>query len=79
MKGLISATCSYTVSKLNNQHSDLTPQYLADVFSLNSKRKIKRLFDELADNDDKKENKLAKSILNGEMAWLEEGVPWVDY
>ncbi|PKF60706.1 DNA polymerase II [Psychromonas sp. psych-6C06] len=75
----ISATCSYAVSKLNNQHSDLTPQYLADVFSLNSKRKIKRLFDELADNDDKKENKLAKSILNGEMAWLEEGVPWVDY
>jgi len=75
----ISATCSFAKSKLDLKPEDLTPQYLADVFCLNSKRKIDRLFNELSDNDDHKENKLAKSVLNGEMKWLEEGVPWVDY
>ncbi|MCP4326767.1 MAG: DNA polymerase II [Alteromonadales bacterium] len=75
----MSATCSYAKSKLDVKPDDLTPQYLADVFCLNSKRKVDRLFDELTNNDDHKENKLAKSVLNGEMKWLEEGVPWVDY
>lgn len=75
----ISATCSFATSKLQQNPEDLTPQYLADVFSLNSKRKIDRLFDELSNNDDNKEKKLAKSVLQGELKWLEQGVPWVDY
>lgn len=75
----MSATCSFAKSKLDANTDDLTPQYLADVFCLNSKRKIDRLFDELTNNDDDKENKLARSVLNGEMKWLEEGIPWVDY
>ncbi|WP_022940447.1 acyl-CoA dehydrogenase family protein [Psychromonas hadalis] len=75
----ISATCSFAQSKLDANPTDLTPQYLADVFCLNSKRKINQLFNELTDNDVHKENKLAKSILNGEMKWLEEGIAWVDY
>lgn len=75
----MSATCSFALSKLQAAPDDLTPQYLADVFCVNSKRKIARLFDALTDNDDRKENKLAKSVLNGEMTWLEEGIPWVDY
>ncbi|GLS90256.1 acyl-CoA dehydrogenase [Psychromonas marina] len=75
----ISATCSFATSKLQENHDDLTPQYLADVFCLNSKRKIDRLFDELSNNDDNKENKLAKSVLEGDIKWLEQGVPWVDY
>ena len=75
----MSATCSYAISKLDNNHRDLTPQYLADVFCLNSKRKVEQLFDELTNNDDHKENKLAKSVLSGDIKWLEQGVPWVDY
>jgi len=75
----ISATCSFATSKLHENHDDLTPQYLADVFCLNSKRKIDRLFDELSNNDDNKENKLAKSVLEGDIKWLEQGIPWVDY
>jgi alkylation response protein AidB-like acyl-CoA dehydrogenase len=75
----ISATCSFATLKLHENHDDLTPQYLADVFCLNSKRKIDRLFDELSNNDDNKENKLAKSVLGGDIKWLEQGIPWVDY
>jgi alkylation response protein AidB-like acyl-CoA dehydrogenase len=70
----MSTTCSYAKLKMDENHSDLTPQYLADVFCLNARRKIDRLFDDLTDNDDKKENKLAKSVLNGELKWLEEGI-----
>ncbi|AGH81313.1 acyl-CoA dehydrogenase domain-containing protein [Psychromonas sp. CNPT3] len=72
----ISATCSYAHLKLQENSYDLGPQYLADVFCLNSQRKIKRLFLELTDNDDKKENKLASRVLNGEIEWLEEGIIW---
>jgi len=75
----MSATCSFAVMKIDNNHDDLSPYYLANTFCLNSKRKIAHLFDELTENEDDKENKLANSVLNGEMKWLEEGVPWVDY
>ncbi|MEI6896411.1 MAG: acyl-CoA dehydrogenase family protein [Psychromonas sp.] len=75
----MAATCSFAISKLNAKSDDLTPQYLADIFCLNSKRKIARLFDALSNNDDNKENKLAKSVLAGEVKWLEEGIAWVDY
>lgn len=72
----ISATCSFAQLKHQENSRDLSPQYLADVFCLNARRKINRLFLDLHDNDDEKENKLAKSILNGEMQWLEEGIIW---
>ncbi|MEH6453569.1 MAG: acyl-CoA dehydrogenase family protein [Psychromonas sp.] len=70
----MSTTCAYAKLKMDESNSDLTPQYLADVFCLNTRRKIDRLFDDLTDNDDKKENKLAKSVLNGDLKWLEEGI-----
>lgn len=75
----MSATCSFAKSKLDADPDDLTPQYLADVFCLNSKRKIDRLFDTLSNNDDRKENKLAKSVLDGKIKWLERGIPWVEF
>ncbi|WP_413699154.1 acyl-CoA dehydrogenase family protein [Psychromonas sp. KJ10-10] len=75
----MAVTCSYAKSKLDAQPNDLTPQYLADVFCLNRKRKIERLFDTLSNNDDVKENKLAKSVLNGDVEWLEKGIAWVGY
>lgn len=75
----ISVTCSYALSKLDANHEDLTPQYLADLFCLNSKQKIEQLFDELSHNDDNKNKKLAESVLSGDIKWLEKGIPWVDY
>lgn len=70
----MSSTCSYALLKMSKMGDDETPKYLADVFCLASRRKIERLFDELSDNDDDKSVKLAKSVLNGDLQWMEEGV-----
>ncbi len=70
----ISTTCSYAAHKMSLTEGDETPKYLADVFSLESKRKIERLFDEISDNDDTKAVKLAQSVLDGDITWLEDGI-----
>ena len=70
----MATTCSYAKLKMDENPDDMTPQYLADIFCLNGKRKIARLFDDLTDNDHKKENKLAKSVLQGDLKWLEKGI-----
>jgi len=70
----MASTCSYAKLKMDDDPGDTTPKYLADVFCLNAKRKIARLFDDLTDNDDEKENKLAKSVLKGDLQWLEKGI-----
>jgi alkylation response protein AidB-like acyl-CoA dehydrogenase len=74
----MASTCSYAKHKMDNDPTDSTPKYLADVFCLNAKRKISRLFEDLTDNDDKKENKLAKSVLKGDLKWLEKGIVWTE-
>ncbi|MFT6924451.1 MAG: alkylation response protein AidB-like acyl-CoA dehydrogenase [Psychromonas sp.] len=74
----MATTCSYAKHKMDDDPEDTTPKYLADVFCLNAKRKIARLFDDLTDNDDKKRNKLAKSVLKGDLKWLEKGIIWTD-
>ncbi|HEY5715230.1 MAG TPA: acyl-CoA dehydrogenase [Psychromonas sp.] len=71
---VMATTCSYAKLKMDENPDDMTPKYLADIFCLNGKRKIARLFDDLTDNDDKKENKLAKSVLKGDLKWLEKGI-----
>jgi len=74
----MATTCSYAKLKMDENPDDMTPKYLADIFCLNSKRKISRLFDDLTDNDDTKENKLAKSVLKGDLKWLEKGIVWTE-
>ena len=80
----MTTTCSYAKLQretLQNRGGvDVnTPEYLADVFCLNTQKKINNLFQQLAENDTRKENKLAKSVLNGDIAWLEEGIAWTEY
>lgn len=70
----MTTTCSYALLKMEEMKDDETPKYLADVFCLASKRRIENLFDEISDNDDDKSVKLAKSILAGDLKWMEEGV-----
>lgn len=70
----MTTTCSYALLKMEEMNEDETPKYLADVFCLASKRRIENLFDEISDNDDDKSVKLAKSILAGDLKWMEEGV-----
>jgi hypothetical protein len=71
----MSATCSYAIQKIKDEPKlDQTPKYLADVFCLASRRRIEAEFERLDDNDDAKNLKLAKSVLKGDVSWLEDGV-----
>lgn len=70
----MTTTCSFALLKMSKMEEDETPKYLADVFCLAAKRRIENLFDEISDNDDDKSVKLAKSILDGDIKWMEEGV-----
>ena len=46
---------------------------LANVFCRESRRRVRRLFQDLWRNDDAGKNQLAASVMKGEHAWLEEG------
>ena len=70
----ITATCSYALQLVDEFPDDPTPLYLADVFSLESQNKVEELFRKIADNNTNKMNKLAKSVLKGDVRWLEEGI-----
>lgn len=47
-------------------------QKLVDLFCRNSRRKVKRLFQDLWSNDDSLKYKTAQSVLGGEQEWMEE-------
>ena len=51
---------------------------LADAFSRQARRRTKRLFAELRDNDDALGRKIAKNALEGRYRFLEEGVLFTD-
>ncbi len=70
----ITATCAYANRKIKENPGDLTPQYLADVFSHDARERIEELFNRISENQTHKHNKLARSVLSGEMKWLEEGI-----
>jgi hypothetical protein len=46
---------------------------LADLFCRDSRRRVKRLFQDLWANDDELKYRAAQSVLRGEQVWLEEG------
>ena len=46
---------------------------LADLFCRNSRRKVKRLFQDLWRNEDAHKNALAANVMSGRHVWLEEG------
>ena len=46
---------------------------LADLFCRDSRRRVRRLFQDLWSNDDAGKNQLAASVMKGEQVWLEEG------
>lgn len=73
----IAAVCSYAVSIKAKRNPDESPIELADYFSRTARRRIKEHFAALSDNDDRETNELAKSVLDGDMRWLETGIMWV--
>ena len=62
--------------RMSDEHHPEAAQALelADLFCRSSRRKVKRLFNDLWSNDDAVKNKVAASVMGGRHAWLEEGV-----
>jgi alkylation response protein AidB-like acyl-CoA dehydrogenase len=73
----ISATCSYALSLQKEKSEDSSPIHLADYFCKMAKRRIHSCFRALSNNDDKQANQIAKSVINNEYRWLEEGIVWM--
>jgi len=72
----MAATCSYA-AKLTQTGGGQTPITLADLFCREATRRIEGHFLALASNDDRLINQVGKSVLAGDMTWLEDGVQWV--
>lgn len=74
---VMTATCSYALAKKAEMHSDGSPIDLCDHFCEMGKRRIKKNFASLSNNDDLKTNALAKDILEKKFCWLEKGIIWM--
>lgn len=73
----MSAACSYAISLHKKNPQDHSSIDLAEYFCTMARRRIKNRLYALKHNDDKKSNKLAKSVINKEMRWLEDGIMWM--
>jgi hypothetical protein len=71
---VIAATVSHA-RQLRDDGSPEAPRAaeLADVFCRDSRRRVRRLFQDLWRNDDAGKTRLAASVMQGEHTWLEEG------
>jgi alkylation response protein AidB-like acyl-CoA dehydrogenase len=70
----ISASCARAVQMVKQHPANRGPVEMADVFSRHSRRKVERLFGNVFDNDDDRTYRLAREVLEGQHAWLEEGM-----
>jgi alkylation response protein AidB-like acyl-CoA dehydrogenase len=73
----MAATCSYANMFTKSRPEDATPVALADMFCRDATRRIEAHFAAMHDNDDRMMNGLGKSVLAGDMKWLEEGTVWI--
>lgn len=69
---VMSAVCSYAES-LRKEGKDNSVE-LADLFCRDAKVRIKRQFEEIANNNDRLSNSVAKKILADDYEWLEQGI-----
>jgi len=70
----MAATCVRARQRVEEDPSDRTPFELADVFCRHARRRVERSFAELFHNDDVATYKLARGVLDGRYAWVEEGI-----
>lgn len=67
-------TCSRALTRFKQNPVDRTPLELADHFCFAAKKRVKSHFKALWCNQDKSGYKLARKILSGDMAWLEQDI-----
>jgi len=70
----IAASCARANMLYSKNPSDRGPLELANLFSREAERRVKRQFHGLFKNDDALGYKLAKDVLEEKYAWLEEGI-----
>ncbi|MDT8316711.1 MAG: acyl-CoA dehydrogenase family protein [bacterium] len=70
----ISAVISRAQMLYEKNRDDKTPIELADTFCKQSRRRIKDLHCAVYCNDDKSEYRFSRKFLDGEFAWLEDGI-----
>jgi hypothetical protein len=66
----MAATCA-RAHRLVEQGGDRSALALADVFCRGSRRRLKRLFRDVFDNEDQRDYRLAQRVLAGQFEWLE--------
>ncbi len=70
----MAATISRAQLLYNNNRGDRSPLDLADAFCKRGRRRISALHRAVYCNDDKSEYALARKFLDGDFAWMEEGI-----
>ena len=70
----ISAACSRAVMLVGKDPANRGPIAMADVFSRQSRRKVRQLFGSVFDNDDDRTYRLAREVLDDKHLWMEEGL-----
>jgi len=70
----MAATCARAQTLVHREPADRRPLEVANVFCRLSRRRVAALFGGVFDNEDVATYRLAQRVLDGEHAWLEEGV-----
>ena len=70
----IAATCSRAQSKINSGVSAKEVIPLADFFCNEARERINRSFRHVGKNNNRAGYRLARAVLDGQYAWLEEGI-----
>ena len=70
----MAATCVRAHDDVRKKASDATPIRLADLFCRQARRRVQQLFAEIRSNDDAATYGLARDVLGGRYAWLEQGI-----
>jgi alkylation response protein AidB-like acyl-CoA dehydrogenase len=70
----ISASAARAHAMVRKNPDDRTPLELADLFARHARRRVQERFAAVFDNDDVATYSTARKFLDGQMAWLEDGI-----
>ena len=70
----MSASVSYAQHRIKQGDDRAKTVELADLFCRSAKRRIKHLFRDIKENNDKRRYKLAQRVLDGEYEYLEREI-----